>query len=228
MARIKLGWWRVRLWRRAALSALRALGKWRPRIPWRWALGGLAVAALVGLALFAVIWLPELQVPTGPLSEAQEKRLTLVNEFRRTWAGVAGAVVVFAGLYLGWRRVRALEGGQITERFTRAIDQLGTTHGTGREPKIEVRLGGIFALEQIAKDDPAKYHWQVMEVLTAYVRENTPTDGEPREKPREDVQTALTVVGRRKIEHDAPAVGPGEGTTKFGSTFSGRDLRAWT
>lgn len=53
---------------------------------------------------------------------------------------------------------------QITERFTRAIVQLG-------DELMALRLGGIYALERISKDS-AKDHWQVMEVLMAYVRKN--------------------------------------------------------
>jgi hypothetical protein len=36
-----------------------------------------------------------------------------------------------------------------------------------------VRLGGIYALERIARDSPKRDYSTVMEVLTAYVRENT-------------------------------------------------------
>jgi hypothetical protein len=62
--------------------------------------------------------------------------------------------------------LRLTRQGQITERFTRAIDQLGTE-------KLEIRLGGIYALERIDKESPERaYHGTVMEVLTAYVREN--------------------------------------------------------
>ncbi|MBV9546026.1 MAG: pentapeptide repeat-containing protein [Chloroflexi bacterium] len=39
------------------------------------------------------------------------------------------------------------------------------------KPNLEVRLGGIYALERIARDSP-RDHWTIMEVLTAYVREN--------------------------------------------------------
>lgn len=91
-------------------------------------------------------------------------------------------------------------------------------------PNIELRLGAIYALEKLAHDY-LPLHWQIMEILCAYVRENA---GKPRpcssevaaiyaklhseisdqEKalleerriqmpPRVDVQAALTVVGRR-------------------------------
>jgi hypothetical protein len=71
-------------------------------------------------------------------------------------------------------QLRLTEQGQITERFTRAIDQLGATDDDGN-PRLEVRLGGIYALERIDKESPERaYHSTVMEVLTAYVRENAP------------------------------------------------------
>ena len=93
---------------------------------------------------------------------------------------------------------------QITERFTRAIDQLGSEN-------MAVRLGGIYALERIAKDSD-KDHWQVMEVLTAYVRENAGFKGEyaggvPVSDELElatDIQAILTVQGRRNANYDKP------------------------
>jgi hypothetical protein len=41
------------------------------------------------------------------------------------------------------------------------------------EPNVEVRLGAIYALERIAYDSP-RDHWPIIEVLTAYVRQNAP------------------------------------------------------
>jgi hypothetical protein len=78
------------------------------------------------------------------------------------------------------------EQGQITERFTRAIDQLGATDDDGN-PRLEIRLGGIYALERIDKESPKRaYHSTVMEVLTAYVRENAPWPPKSANSPEED------------------------------------------
>jgi len=63
------------------------------------------------------------------------------------------------------KQILISQEGQITERFTRAIDQLGSG-------KLEIQLGGIYALERIARDSE-KDHWPIMEVLTAYVREHS-------------------------------------------------------
>jgi hypothetical protein len=59
---------------------------------------------------------------------------------------------------------------QVTERFTRAIHQLAASYTNGKK-RLEIRVGGIYALEGIARES-AEYYWPVMEILTAYVREN--------------------------------------------------------
>ncbi len=81
-------------------------------------------------------------------------------------------------------------------------------------PNLEVRLGAIYALERIAQDSE-RDHVQIMEILCAYVRENSGREdlnlpiGEPTpyqwvhwaspnlQTSRLDVDAALTVVGRR-------------------------------
>lgn len=70
-------------------------------------------------------------------------------------------------------------------------------------PNLEVRIGAIYSLERIAQDS-LRDHIQIMEVLCAYVRQNTPAgDIAPSEDifslptPRSDIQTAITVIGRR-------------------------------
>jgi uncharacterized protein YjbI with pentapeptide repeats len=82
-------------------------------------------------------------------------------------------------------------GAQLADRFTRAIDQLGKSDPEDRN----VRIGGIYALEQIARES-RELHWPVIEVLTAFIREhrspNVPTE----------IQAALTVIGRRRIDQD--------------------------
>ncbi|NBR33586.1 MAG: pentapeptide repeat-containing protein [Rhodobacteraceae bacterium] len=44
----------------------------------------------------------------------------------------------------------------------------------------------------------ADVHFQIMEILTAYIRENAPVaEGTHERKPRQDIQLAFTVIGRR-------------------------------
>ena len=116
----------------------------------------------------------------------------------------AGALLFTARNFTLSRRTFELtEQGQVTDRFTKAIEQLGSD-------KLDVRIGGIYALERVARDS-AKDHPTVMEVLTAFVREHSrepwplrdpDDDEEPARLTRPDVQAALSVVGRRGVERD--------------------------
>jgi hypothetical protein len=55
---------------------------------------------------------------------------------------------------------------RITDGFTKAVELLG-------KPELEVRLGAIYALEDIASQSK-RHHWPIMETLTAYVRTKSP------------------------------------------------------
>jgi hypothetical protein len=65
--------------------------------------------------------------------------------------------------------------------------------------KIDIRLGGIYALEQIAIDS-AKYHWTIVEILSAFIREKRPLDS--TDPVGIDVRAALIVIGRRNVKQD--------------------------
>jgi uncharacterized protein YjbI with pentapeptide repeats len=85
---------------------------------------------------------------------------------------------------------------QAADRYTSAIAQLGESG----QDKLDVRLGGIYALQRLAQDFPRDYRSPIVEVLCAFVRHHGtgPDSAEALEKyrPATDVQAALTVVGR--------------------------------
>lgn len=180
----------------------------------------LFVLALV--VLIAFLWfVPELQGKYFSQDVARKDVPSLVNEYRRTWAQILGGFGLLLGLYFTWRRVEIFEktletqkDQQVTERFTRAIDQLGATDDNG-DPRLEIRLGGIYALERIAHDSPKRDYSTVIEILTAYVRANAPCSPEEtsnsdispneQEEPSADIQAVLNVIRRRK-ENRVPEV----------------------
>ena len=91
------------------------------------------------------------------------------------------------------------EQGQITDRYNAAITNLGSH-------SIEVRLGGIYALQRLMQDSPRDQR-TVIAVLCAFVRDQsaaTIKPGKPLARPPTDVQAALTVVGTRDAARDAP------------------------
>ena len=164
-----------------------------------------------------------------------KERFDCVNEARKTLAQILGGAVLLAGFFGTWQNIKVAQKsltvsqesmltsqkaldvsreGQITDRITKAIEQLGAVGVTGNK-KLEVRVGGTYALERIANDSK-RDHWPVMEVLCTYVRvnaavkqENPPgKERKPRKStpacqastapnPAADIQAILTVLGRR-------------------------------
>lgn len=100
------------------------------------------------------------------------------------------------------------EQGQLTDRFTKAVDQLdriGPEH-------LQARLGAIYALERLARDS-TRDHPTVIEVLSAFIRTTdghiVPQSGDvdvrrrcPQRPIAADIQAALTVLGRRDTTRD--------------------------
>jgi hypothetical protein len=114
------------------------------------------------------------------------------NDARTTLVQALGGAFLLIGLYLTFRNLQLTQDRQITEHYTRAVEQLGND-------KLEVRLGAIYALERIARDSERDY-WPIMEILSAYVRERASIRGkEPSMAglpyPAADIQAILTVVG---------------------------------
>ncbi|MDD3246908.1 MAG: pentapeptide repeat-containing protein [Methanosarcina sp.] len=160
---------------------------------------------LIALFLsYLVFTYPVNQVSQYGITNATEKA-NLINQYRTTsiqfiatLAQILGGIAVGIGIYFAWKNLKIAQEGQITERFTRAIDQLGND-------KLEIRLGGIYALERIANESEKDY-WPIMEILTAYIRENSSLESDNikhediknQNKISLDIQAILTVIRRRK------------------------------
>ena len=121
-------------------------------------------------------------------------------------AAVFGAPFLVWRSFVAQRQADIAEQGQITERINKAVGNLGATRSVKRhrissggfkryekdehgkldytkpiledftEPNLEVRIGAIYALERLAQDS-LRDHVQIMEILTAYIRENAKAEG---------------------------------------------------
>lgn len=133
------------------------------------------------------------------------KKAELEDKFRSILAQIIGGLAVFVGLYFTWKRNEAAEKsllitqeGQITERFTRAIEHLG-------KKQMELKLGGIYALERIASESE-RDHWPIMEILTSYIRMNSSNtlekiDHKINGQIELDIQAILNVFRRRNMKY---------------------------
>jgi hypothetical protein len=140
----------------------------------------LLIAGIVVVAVLAIaaLWLlPKRQVRNVP---DNCDKATLENEARKTIAQILGGAAVFLTLYFTAQQVFVTQEAQITDRFTRATDQLGSK-------KVEVRIGGIYAFRRIAMDSEDDY-FPVVGILSTFVREKAPREKSEEKYPPEVLQ----------------------------------------
>lgn len=145
--------------------------------------------------------------------DLQNARYALQNDFRGQLIQVLAGLIVVAGAAATWLQIQVARESQITERFSRAVDHLGSD-------KLDVRIGGIYALERLALNSPAD-RASVARILAAFVREHAPwlvgsPDGPEHPTPEvddtlpwlsnraNDVQIAVHVLARRPRNADDP------------------------
>jgi hypothetical protein len=165
-----------------------------------------------------LLWLvPVFQ--TANLKMEPAARLTLETQIRDVWAKSLWAGITVVGAALVWRYLARLsmvvENSAKTlaaaERNAYFASQSATSDRYGRamallsDERMEVRLGGIYALERLALESQ-KDHGPIIEVLAAFVREQSAWSDEvpTPARPRADVQAILTVLSRRAHEQDPP------------------------
>ncbi len=189
-----------------------------------WLVGTAILAGLLALYLAAVAWAPHHLVDQKLLQDPRTTpgdRLSAEQGARLLVTSIAGALVVLGGLVFTGVNYRLSRRGQITERFTKALERLSSAELYGR-------IGGIYALERIMHDSPGHLN-DVIEVLAAFTRHHAPAvPGEPPETRRRgwprryshadpgacelpplpalDIQVALTALGRRPRRRTSPLV----------------------
>ncbi|WP_459007600.1 pentapeptide repeat-containing protein [Streptomyces aculeolatus] len=179
------------------------------------AVGGVVLA--VGLPL--LIWRAPYVLDGVDRNEVGNGRggAALVTGLRT--AMVAWVAALGAGIALVYtvRNYRLTRRGQVTDRFIKALERLGSD-------EMYVRLGGVLALEQIVQDAPEQAT-HAAQVLAHFVRDRAPTaeiawptgpDGThapeaeviDSDMPAADVQAALTALvrpaSRAHVDADTP------------------------
>jgi uncharacterized membrane protein (DUF485 family) len=165
--------------------------------------------------LFILVWWlvpPLLYRHTGTAKDAKLKAITDTRTALLAGLIGVGALLTFwlnSRVYrITARTLEVTEQGHITERYTEAIEQLGAD-------KLDVRLGGIYALEGIAHDSKEdrgyREHRTIMEVPSAFVREHSdlPT---PTRSPRSLRSSAASCEAMAsQPTTSTPAAGPSRG-----------------
>ncbi|MBU2935250.1 MULTISPECIES: pentapeptide repeat-containing protein [Pacificibacter] len=158
--------------------------------------------------------------------------------------GIIGTPLALIRVHTTERQTKTAEKNLITDTLNKAVTNLGAEKTVRREannefieksvPALEVRSGGLLALERLARDNH-DFHIEVMEILTAYIRHNAQAYVEYKGeidapiRPRDDLITALSVLSRRteqqrRIEKDNRYKLQLNDTSFAGLILSNRDL----
>jgi hypothetical protein len=173
------------------------------------------VAAVV-VAGGLTVWLLPTWITLHPRLGNAPDRYKAVADARTGMVAFLAVLGGLGGLYYTSRAFRLSQQthrlsaeGQVTDRYSKAVDQLGS-------PSPEVCLGGIYALGRIMRDSPRDER-AVVAVLSAFVRRQAkknddltvpwPEDEAERDdvKPSFKVQAALNVLGEREAGDTATA-----------------------
>ncbi|MCT6780103.1 pentapeptide repeat-containing protein [Streptomyces sp. CS7] len=122
------------------------------------------------------------------------ERSAAIGQMRLALVQISAAAGAGVALTYTARNYRLSHRGQVTDRFIKALERIGSE-------EMYVRIGGILSLEQIVQDSPDQGE-HAAQVLNAYIRQHTPRVESPSAEetaplprtPREDIQVALTVV----------------------------------
>ena len=178
--------------------------------------------------LFCAVWVvPRLLYP--PLGTAvlrgvasaqariqlQQAQSQLANNARSAvLQGLAGLVLV-AGAVATWWQVHISRQGQITDRYSKAVDQLANR-------SVDVRIDSIYAMERIAKNSAADRN-AILFLLGAFVRIHSPWPAGAPDGPQHpntavdenlpwmrvrapDIQAAMGTLGRLPRSPEEPAI----------------------
>lgn len=148
-----------------------------------------ALLVLTGAGIGAAMTLRQVKVSQDGLKDTR-------GQMQRTWKSTQRQ------LKLTQRQLRLARQGQVTDRYTRAIEQLG-------HEKAPVRLGALYSLEHLAQDNP-EYRQDVVDVFCAYLRmPYTPPAGrQPHAEQAEKV--VASVDDRNQAPQRTPAQDPAQ------------------
>lgn len=167
-----------------------------------WVLGVGAVAVSLLLVALIVVVAPRHLLDWDTAAARVPDRAKAINDIRTTLLQGLAGVALLVGAFFTWRQLQVTRYGQLSERFTAAVEQLGS-------PSVEVRIGAVFALERVAVDSRDDRE-AVAEVLCLFAQRNAlATPLEARPTPRDiarDAEVALAHAGDTLLVLRAPDV----------------------
>ena len=133
-----------------------------------WAL--IVAIVVVALSMWFLVWRVDgwesVWMWLGEIGMDRESRSTTVRNVGLSFAGFVAILFALWRSRVASRHADIAYQSLLNERYQKAADMLGSGH-------MSVRLGGIYALQALIKEEPRRYYVQCMNSLCAFVREPT-------------------------------------------------------
>ena len=190
---------------------------------------GIIIATLVVLVVIAAVVAQDFSVFSWAYWQEGDTSTSRSEVFRNVGLFFVAVIALGFGIWRAWtahrqaeasqrqaeaanEQARIAQQGHITDRFSTAVEHLGSA-------QLPVRLGGIYALWRLIKDSPERDVISVVDILCAFVRHpphefgqgpdpGASEDGQASaekaaeagstNKIRPDVQTVLNLIGNKK------------------------------
>ena len=146
---------------------------------------------IAGLVLTIVFWE---WLGAGESASSTIRNVGLVG------AGLIALPLAFWRSIVADRQAKTAQQSLLNERCQRGAEMLG--NGV-----LSVRLGGIYALQSLAKERPEQYHLQIMRLFCAFARQPTKDSGLESEQVeiepgtllglRQDIEAIILAIGSR-------------------------------
>ena len=145
----------------------------------RWVCAGLVVIGLILLVVVYWEWL-----------SGWESGSTTLRNVALMVAGVIALWFAYWRSRVADRQAETSHRSLLNERYQKGAEMLGSD-------VLSVRLGGIYALQSLAEEEPTRYHVQIMRLLCAFVRPPTADTTLDGALVREDVHAAMKTIATR-------------------------------
>ena len=185
------------------------------RLTWRWIVRRRIIASAVAVAILLLVVYWEWFVTVTPCRESGS---TTIRNLGLVAGGLFALWFAYQRSVVADRQARSSQDqakaalhqaetsqrGLLNERYQRGADMLGSE-------VLAVRLGGIYALERLANDEPELYHVQIVCLFSAFARDPIKKGGDEIalgdsggqldiKNSCEDVQEAVRAIGNRSAD----------------------------
>ena len=159
--------------------------------------GALWVALIVftlaiGVTLSWVYW--------EDLRGSQDSLSTTIRNVALVMGGVIAILLAMWRSKVAERQATTSQQGLLNERYQKGAEMLGSA-------ALSVRLGGIYALQRRAEEQPEKYHVLVMSLLYAFARVPTSDGGDKIRFQTQDGQEEETTPARPDVQEAMQTIG---------------------